>query len=144
MVAILVVLPLAVTLAILKYDLFDVDRLAERDAAWLITTLVAAGVFALIVSVAADLSLRNSRVGAVGAAFLVGRRVAARRTAGSTGWSDGSSTGIARSAWSRCGSSFVASATVRRKPRRSRPSCETSSVIPSFACCFSCRLGLVR
>lgn len=71
MVAILVVLPLAVTLAILKYDLFDVDRLLSETAAWLITTLVAAGVFALIVSVAADLSLRNSRVGAVGAAFLV-------------------------------------------------------------------------
>jgi signal transduction histidine kinase len=71
MVAILVVLPLAVTLAILKYDLFDVDRLLSETAAWLITTLVAAGVFALIVSVAAGLSLRNSPVGAVGAAFLV-------------------------------------------------------------------------
>jgi signal transduction histidine kinase len=71
MVAILVVLPLAVTVAILKHDLFDVDRLLSETAAWLITTLVAAGVFALIVSVAAGLSVRNSRVGAVGAAFLV-------------------------------------------------------------------------
>lgn len=70
-VAMLVVLPLAVTVAILKYDLFDVDRLLSESAAWLITTLVAAGVFALIVSVATGLSLRNSHVGAVGAAFLV-------------------------------------------------------------------------
>ena len=59
------------SVAILKYDLFDVDRLLSESAAWLITTLVAAGVFALIVSVAADLSVRNSHIGAVGAAFLV-------------------------------------------------------------------------
>jgi signal transduction histidine kinase len=70
-VAMLVLLPLAVTVAILKHDLFDVDRLLSGSAAWLITTLVAAGVFALIVSVAAGLSVRNSHVGAVGAAFLV-------------------------------------------------------------------------
>jgi signal transduction histidine kinase len=70
-VAILVLLPLAVTVAILKHDLFDVDRLLSETAAWLITSLVAAGVFALIAMVAADLSFRNSRAGAVGAAFLV-------------------------------------------------------------------------
>ncbi len=70
-VAMLVVLPLAVTVAILKYDLFDVDRLLSESAAWFITTLVAAGAFASVVSVAAALSLRDSHVGAVGAAFLV-------------------------------------------------------------------------
>lgn len=71
MAAMLVALPLAVTVAILKYELFDVDRLLSESAAWFITTVVAAGVFAVLVSVAAGLSLRDSHVGAVGAAFLV-------------------------------------------------------------------------
>ena len=137
MVAMLVVLPLAVTVAILKYDLFDVDRLLSETAAWLITTLVAAGVFALIVSVAAGLSVRNSHVGAVGAAFLVAVALLPahrwiHRLAGRVFDRDRT----------------VGLSAMREFVRRVRDgqaqaeeveaSCGTSSVIPRFACCFSC------
>jgi signal transduction histidine kinase len=71
MLALLVVLPLALAVAILRHDLFDVDRVLSETAAWLLTTLVAAGLFALVVFGAAQLSLRDSRVSAVGAAFIV-------------------------------------------------------------------------
>lgn len=71
LVAMLVALPVALTVAILRHELFDVDRLLSESAAWVVTTLVAAGVFAMLVAAAAGLSLRDSRVGAVGAAFLV-------------------------------------------------------------------------
>jgi signal transduction histidine kinase len=71
MVAMLVIVPVALTIAILKHELFDVDRLLSASAAWVITSLVAAGMFALMVTGATEFSLRNSRVGAVGAAFIV-------------------------------------------------------------------------
>ena len=69
--AILILLPAAVTVSILKHDLFDVDRLLSESTSWLLTTLTAAGVFAVIVSLAAHVGDRNSRIGTVGAAFLV-------------------------------------------------------------------------
>ncbi|TKV60595.1 hypothetical protein FDO65_02540 [Nakamurella flava] len=44
-------IPAAVAIAVLRYELFDVDRLLGEGAAWLLTTLVSAGVFAGVVAV---------------------------------------------------------------------------------------------
>ena len=42
-------IPTAVAIAVLRHDLFDVDRLLGEGLAWLLTTLVSAGVFAVVV-----------------------------------------------------------------------------------------------
>jgi signal transduction histidine kinase len=47
-VAMVVVVPAAVTVAILRHDLLDIDRLLGDTAAWLLTTVVSAGLFALV------------------------------------------------------------------------------------------------
>ena len=47
--AMVVLVPVSVTVAILRHDLLDVDRLLGETAAWLLTSLVSAGVFALVV-----------------------------------------------------------------------------------------------
>ena len=45
LVAIVVLVPIAVGLAIVRYDLFDVDRLLTGATAWLVTVVVSAAVF---------------------------------------------------------------------------------------------------
>jgi signal transduction histidine kinase len=49
LVAALLGLPATVAFAILRHDLFDIDRLISGSVAWVLTAAVAAGVFALIV-----------------------------------------------------------------------------------------------
>lgn len=70
MFAMLVLLPAAVTIAMLRHDLFDVDQLLSESVSWLLTTLVAAGIFTVIVLGGAELGGQGSRVGITGAAFL--------------------------------------------------------------------------
>lgn len=70
MVAILVVIPVAVTMAILHRDLLDIDRVLAESLSWLLTTLVTAGVFALVALVVSELGGQGGRVATVVGAFL--------------------------------------------------------------------------
>ena len=66
--AMLVLVPAAVTVAVVRHDLFDVDRLLGDSLAWLLTTLVSAGIFAAVVLLAEELV--GDRLGVTGAAFV--------------------------------------------------------------------------
>lgn len=66
--AMVVLVPLAVTVAIVRHDLFDVERLLGDSVAWLLTTVVSAGIFAGIVLLAGELG--GDRLGVTGAAFV--------------------------------------------------------------------------
>jgi signal transduction histidine kinase len=68
-VAMLVVVPATVVVAVLRYDLFDVDRLLGVTLAWLLTTLVSAAAFAILVAIGGVLGA-DSRLGVTGAAFV--------------------------------------------------------------------------
>lgn len=70
MVAMLVAVPAAIAVAVLRYDLFDVDRLLGSSLAWLLTSLVSAAIFAGVVYGAARFVGANSRLGLTGAAFV--------------------------------------------------------------------------
>ena len=68
--ALLVLVPAAVAVAVLRHDLFDVDRLLGEGLAWVLTTLVSAGVFAAVVVLLGEGFGRDSRIGVTGAAFV--------------------------------------------------------------------------
>ncbi|MFF9127841.1 sensor histidine kinase [Streptomyces sp. NPDC014889] len=70
MAAMLWAVPVAITVAVLRYDLFDVDRLLGASLAWLLTTLVSASIFAALVFFAADLLGAGTKLGLIGAAFV--------------------------------------------------------------------------
>jgi signal transduction histidine kinase len=55
-VAMIVLVPAAVAIAILRHDLLDIDRLLGDTTAWLLTTLVSAGLFAVVLVGVAELS----------------------------------------------------------------------------------------
>jgi signal transduction histidine kinase len=67
---VLVAIPLAVAVAILRHDLYDVDRLLGSSLAWLLTSLFAAALFAATVLVIGEAASASSRVGVTGAAFV--------------------------------------------------------------------------
>jgi signal transduction histidine kinase len=58
--AMVVLVPAAVAIAILRHDLLDIDRLLGDTAAWLLTSLASAGLFALVVVGVAQLSREAS------------------------------------------------------------------------------------
>jgi signal transduction histidine kinase len=66
--AMLLAVPLAVAVAVLRYDLFDIDRLLGESLAWLVTTVLSAAVFAGVVLLGGELGADN-RLGITGAAF---------------------------------------------------------------------------
>ncbi|MET7399768.1 histidine kinase [Dactylosporangium sp. NPDC005572] len=69
--AMVLLVPAAVAIAILRHDLLDVDRLLSGTVSWLVTSLVSAGVFALVVLGVAQVSARaDDRVGITAAAFV--------------------------------------------------------------------------
>jgi signal transduction histidine kinase len=68
LVAMLVLVPGAITVAILRHDLFDIDRLLGATVSWTITTLVSAGVFATVVLLVGGYF--SDRVGVTTAAFV--------------------------------------------------------------------------
>lgn len=68
--AMVVLVPVSVTVAILRHDLLDVDRLLGATAAWLLTSLVSAGVFAVVVLAASQLGRVSPTIGVTTAAFL--------------------------------------------------------------------------
>lgn len=70
LVALLVLIPAAVAIAILRHDLFDVDRLLGEGVAWFLTTAISAGIFAAVVATLGELVGRDTTVGITGAAFV--------------------------------------------------------------------------
>jgi len=71
MLAMVLLVPATVAIAILRHDLLDVDRLLNGTVSWLITTVVSASVFALVVLAVAQVgSAIDDRVGITVAAFV--------------------------------------------------------------------------
>ncbi|TDW88494.1 histidine kinase [Kribbella sp. VKM Ac-2566] len=68
LVAMLFLVPGAITVAILRHDLFDIDRLLGATVSWLVTTLISASVFAVVVLVVGG--YLPDRVGITTAAFV--------------------------------------------------------------------------
>ncbi|TQJ18358.1 signal transduction histidine kinase [Kribbella jejuensis] len=68
LVAMLFVVPGAIAAAILRHDLFDIDRLLGATVSWIVTTLLSAGVFAAVVLVVGGYF--PDRVGITTAAFV--------------------------------------------------------------------------
>lgn len=69
-VSIVLVVPAAVAIAVVRYDLLDIDRLLSEGAAWLVTIVLSAAVFAAAVLTVAQLVHRWTTVGASLAAFV--------------------------------------------------------------------------
>lgn len=63
MVAITVLLPVTVTIGVLRHELFDIDRILNDTIAGVLTTVVAAAVFALVVTTAAQTGTARLEVG---------------------------------------------------------------------------------
>jgi signal transduction histidine kinase len=68
---ILVLVPAAVAIAVLRHDLFEIDRILSDSVAWLLTTLVAAALLTTGIVLAGYLAGRDSALGLTGAVFLV-------------------------------------------------------------------------
>jgi signal transduction histidine kinase len=68
---IVVLVPAAVTIAILRYDLFEIDRVLSDSVAWALTTAVAALLTAGLVTSTGYLVGRDSAVGLGASVFLV-------------------------------------------------------------------------
>ena len=66
----LLAVPVAVAIAVLRHDLYDVDRLLGSSLAWALTTVVSAGIFAVAIYAIGDVIGAGSRIGVTGAAFL--------------------------------------------------------------------------
>ena len=63
MLAIVVGLPITVAVAIFRHDLLDIDRVLSDTLSWLLTTVVAAGVFALVVVAISQSGILQGLVG---------------------------------------------------------------------------------
>jgi hypothetical protein len=66
----LVAIPLAIGVGILKYRLYDIDRIISRTLAYAIVTGLLAGVYASLVLLAAQVLPRSSSVGVAGATLV--------------------------------------------------------------------------
>ncbi len=69
-VSVVVLLPLSIGIAMLRHDLFDVDRLLSQTAAWLVTLLVSAAVFAGMIFALANSLGPATGIAPVAAAFV--------------------------------------------------------------------------
>jgi signal transduction histidine kinase len=70
LVAMLFLVPTAIAVAILRHDLFDIDRLLGGTLSALITTIVSAAIFAGVVVAVNNLFPQQQRAGITGAAFV--------------------------------------------------------------------------
>jgi signal transduction histidine kinase len=70
-IATVVLVPLAVATAVIRYDLFDVDRLLGETTSWLVTLLLSAAVFGLLVLGMSEALHDLAPVGLAAAAFVV-------------------------------------------------------------------------
>jgi len=66
----LVAVPAAIAIAVLRHDLYDVDRLLGSSVSWLLTSVASAAIFAVTVYSIGDVVGAESRVGVTGAAFI--------------------------------------------------------------------------
>lgn len=68
--AIVVLVPSAVGVAVVRHDLFDVDRLFSETSSWLVTLACSAAIFAVVVWAVSEAVTRQGDVGATAAAFV--------------------------------------------------------------------------
>ena len=68
--SIALLVPAAVAVAVVRYDLFDVDRLLGQTAVWIVTLVLSAAVFAGVVLVASRLVQHYTEAGPAVAAFV--------------------------------------------------------------------------
>lgn len=70
LIGIVVLVPSAVAVAILRHDLFEIDKILSDSAAWALTTIIAAGVFAASALGLGSFLGRDSPLGRYGAVFV--------------------------------------------------------------------------
>lgn len=70
LVSIVVLVPLAVAAAVVRHDLFDIDRLLGQSAIWLVTLVLSAGLFGTVVLVLSQVVSRYTAVVGAAAAFV--------------------------------------------------------------------------
>jgi signal transduction histidine kinase len=70
LIAIVVLVPVAVTVAIVRHDLFDVDRLLSESAAWSVTLVLSATTFGVVVLGVSEVVSRSSGLDVTAAAFV--------------------------------------------------------------------------
>ncbi|MDP4511172.1 sensor histidine kinase [Nonomuraea turcica] len=70
LIGIVVLVPAAVAVAVLRHDLFEIDRILGDSAAWVLTAIIAAGVFAASAVVLGSFFGRDSPLGGYGAVFV--------------------------------------------------------------------------
>ncbi len=68
--AIVVLVPVAVGIAVVRHDLFDLDRLLGQSATWLMTLVVSAGLFGVVVLLLSELLSRYTGLVGATAAFV--------------------------------------------------------------------------
>jgi signal transduction histidine kinase len=68
---ILVLVPAAVAIAVLRYDLFEIDRILSDSVAWALTTVIAASLLAAGAVITGYVAGRDSVLGLTGSVFLV-------------------------------------------------------------------------
>lgn len=68
--AIVVLVPVAVVMAIVRHDLFDIDRLLGQSAVWLVTLVLSAGLFGVVVLMLSEVVSRYTGLIGAAAAFV--------------------------------------------------------------------------
>jgi signal transduction histidine kinase len=68
LIAIVALVPVAVAIAIVRHDLFDIDRLLSDSAAWAVTLMLSAAIFGGVVLGVSELLSRSSRLDVTAAA----------------------------------------------------------------------------
>ena len=70
LVAIVVLVPVAVAVAIVRHDLFDIDRLLSESTAWMVTLVLSAAIFGVVVLGVSEVVSRSSGLDLTAAAFV--------------------------------------------------------------------------
>lgn len=70
LVAIVVLVPVAITVAIVRHDLFDIDRLLSESTAWMFTLVLSAVTFGVVVLGVSEVVSRSSGLQLTAAAFV--------------------------------------------------------------------------
>src|SRR4029077_905273 len=70
LVSIVVLIPIAVAIAIVRHDLFDIDRLLSHSTAWVVTLVLSAAVFGVVVLGVSEVVSRSSGLDLTAAAFV--------------------------------------------------------------------------
>lgn len=126
-IAMVIGIPVAVAVAILRYDLLDVDRLLSSSVSWLLTSLVSAAIFATVVLGVGHLGDR-SRIGSTAGASS-SPCACSRCTTASTRRLPGCWTASGPSRWPCSGGSWLPCGTGPRLRRRSRRCCGRPSTM---------------